>query len=102
MLSWGTRPELTRGLFFLPASAVQSFIAKRIGTLILLAAHVLKLHPGAPDSPSTIQDTKRYLEDFDRVQKTATSDQELFDKMTELYPHWVANQSWLMFGFPMP
>jgi hypothetical protein len=20
--------------------------------------------------------------------------------MTELYPHWVANQSWLIFGFP--
>jgi hypothetical protein len=38
--------------------------------------------------------------DFDRLQKTATSDQELFDQMTELYPHWVANQSWLMFGFP--
>ncbi len=56
--------------------------------------------PGAPDSPSTIQDTKRYLEDFDRLQKTAKSDQELFDQMTELYPHWVANQSWLMFGFP--
>ena len=58
--------------------------------------------PGAPDSPSAIQDTKRYLQDFDRVQKTATSDQELFDQMTELYPHWVANQSWLMFGFPQP
>jgi hypothetical protein len=58
--------------------------------------------PGAPDSPSMIQDTKRYLQDFDRVQKTATSDQELFDQMTELYPHWVANQSWLMFGFPRP
>src|ERR1700678_1019858 len=56
--------------------------------------------PGAPDSPSTIQDTKRYLEDFDRLQKTATSDQALFDQMTELYPHWAANQSWLMFGFP--
>jgi glyoxylase-like metal-dependent hydrolase (beta-lactamase superfamily II) len=56
--------------------------------------------PGAPDSPSTIQDTKRYLEDFDRLQKTATSDHALFDQMTELYPHWVANQSWLMFGFP--
>src|SRR5277367_5102077 len=37
--------------------------------------------PGAPDSPSTIQDTKRYLEDFDRLQKTAASDQELFDQM---------------------
>src|SRR5271170_1908795 len=56
--------------------------------------------PGAPDAPSTIQDSKRYLEDFDRVQKTARSDQELCDQMTELYPHWVANQSWLMFGFP--
>jgi hypothetical protein len=48
--------------------------------------------PGAPDSPSTIQENKRYLQDL--------SDQALFDKMTELYPHWVANQSWLMFGFP--
>jgi len=39
---------------------------------------------------------------FDRLQKTTKSDQELFDQMTELYPHWVANQSWLMFGFPQP
>jgi glyoxylase-like metal-dependent hydrolase (beta-lactamase superfamily II) len=55
---------------------------------------------GAPDAPSAIQDTKRYLVDFDRVQKAATSDQDLFDQMTVLYPDWVANQSWLMFGFP--
>ena len=58
--------------------------------------------PVAPDSPSAIQETKRYLQDFDRVQKTATSEQELFDQMTKLYPHWGANQSWLMFGFPQP
>jgi hypothetical protein len=64
---------------------------------IVVAGHK---KPGAPDSPSAIQDTKRYLEDFDRVQKTAASDQELFDQMTALYPDWVANQSWLMFGFP--
>jgi glyoxylase-like metal-dependent hydrolase (beta-lactamase superfamily II) len=56
--------------------------------------------PGAPDASSAIQDTKRYLQDFDRLQKSATSDKELFDRMTELYPEWVANQSWLMFGFP--
>ncbi len=55
---------------------------------------------GAPDSPSAIEDTKRYLLDFDRLQKTGASDRELFDQMTELYPHWAANQSWLMFGFP--
>ena len=66
---------------------------------IVVAGHKM---PGAPDSPSAIQDTKRYLQDFDRLQKTATSDQELFDQMTELYPQWVANQSWLMFGFPQP
>jgi glyoxylase-like metal-dependent hydrolase (beta-lactamase superfamily II) len=35
--------------------------------------------PGALDSPSSIQDTKRYLQDFDRSQKTATSDKYLFD-----------------------
>ncbi len=55
---------------------------------------------GAPDSPAAIQETRRYLEDFDRMQKCATSDQDLFDKMSGLYPDWVANQSWLMFGFP--
>jgi glyoxylase-like metal-dependent hydrolase (beta-lactamase superfamily II) len=55
---------------------------------------------GAPDSPSTIQETKRYLQDFDREERAARSDQDLFDRMTALYPHWVANQSWLMFGFP--
>ena len=58
--------------------------------------------PGAPDSPATIQDSKRYIQDYDRLKKTATSDHELFDQMTALYPHWVANQSWLMFGFPQP
>ncbi len=28
------------------------------------------------------------------------TEKALFDRMTELYPHWVANQSWLMFGSP--
>src|ERR1700761_6741971 len=50
---------------------------------IVVAGHK---KPGAPDSPSAIQDTKRYLQDFDRVKRTATSDQELFDQMTALYP----------------
>jgi len=56
--------------------------------------------PGAPDSPAAIQDTKRYLLDFDRLRQTAKSDEDLFNHMTALYPDWVANQSWLMFGFP--
>jgi len=64
---------------------------------IVVAGHK---KPGAPDSPSAIQDTKRYLLDFDRLRQTTASDEELFKQMTELYPHWAANQSWLMFGFP--
>ena len=55
---------------------------------------------GAPDSPSAIQDTKRYLLDFDRLKQTTASEEELFKQMTALYPDWAANQSWLMFGFP--
>jgi glyoxylase-like metal-dependent hydrolase (beta-lactamase superfamily II) len=64
---------------------------------IVVAGHK---KPGVPDSPSAIEDTKRYLLDFDRLKQTTASDEELFNQMTELYPHWVANQSWLMFGFP--
>jgi glyoxylase-like metal-dependent hydrolase (beta-lactamase superfamily II) len=82
----------------------QNWIAALDRLAALSPAMVVAGHkkPGAPDSPSTIPETKRYLEDFDRVKKTATSDQQLFEQMTELYPHWVANQSWLMFGFPPP
>ena len=61
--------------------------------------------PGAPDLPSAIQDTKRYLQDFDRLQQSATTDEELFNEMTKRYPDWESNQSWLMFGvssFPEP
>jgi glyoxylase-like metal-dependent hydrolase (beta-lactamase superfamily II) len=64
---------------------------------VVIAGHK---KPGAPDSPSAIEDTKRYLLDFDRLQRTTASDEELFNQMTGLYPDWAANQSWLMFGFP--
>ena len=56
--------------------------------------------PGAPDSLLAIQYTKRYVEDFESgCRKPRGPTKELFDQMTELYPHWVGNQSWLMFGF---
>ncbi|MGW7244035.1 MBL fold metallo-hydrolase [Streptomyces sp. NPDC054804] len=54
--------------------------------------------PGAPDGPEIIDATKRYLVDFGRVQEEASSDRELYDAMTELYPDWVSHQAWLMFG----
>ncbi len=80
----------------------KNWIAALDGLAALNPAIVVAGHkkPGAPDSPLAIQETKHYLQDYDLLQKAATSYKELFDQMTELYPHWVANQSWFMFGFP--
>ncbi|WP_433207420.1 MBL fold metallo-hydrolase [Nocardia sp. CA-107356] len=55
--------------------------------------------PGAPDVPETINDTRRYLTDFSRLQESTGNDRELYDAMTDLYPDWVCHQAWLMFGF---
>src|SRR6202142_2001205 len=45
--------------------------------------------PGAPDQAATIQDTRRYLEGFARLQTPAKSDQLPRDQMTPSIPHWV-------------
>jgi glyoxylase-like metal-dependent hydrolase (beta-lactamase superfamily II) len=63
---------------------------------IVVAGHK---KPGAPDTPAAIEATKRYLGDFGRLQESTSSDRELYDAMTELYPDWVSHQPWLMFGF---
>ncbi|MET7939159.1 MBL fold metallo-hydrolase [Streptomyces sp. NPDC005302] len=55
--------------------------------------------PGAPDTPDIITASRQYLTDFGRLQHETSSDQELYDAMTELYPDWVSHQAWLMFGF---
>jgi glyoxylase-like metal-dependent hydrolase (beta-lactamase superfamily II) len=55
--------------------------------------------PGAPDTPAAIEESKRYLTDFGRLQESTSSDRELYDAMTDLYPDWVSHQAWLMFGF---
>ena len=55
--------------------------------------------PGAPDIPAAIEESKRYLIDFGRLQESTSDDRELYDAMTELYPDWVSHQAWLMFGF---
>jgi glyoxylase-like metal-dependent hydrolase (beta-lactamase superfamily II) len=62
---------------------------------IVVAGHK---KPGAPDTPVAIEATKRYLNDFGRLQQSTSSDRELYDAMTELYPDWVSHQAWLMFG----
>jgi glyoxylase-like metal-dependent hydrolase (beta-lactamase superfamily II) len=55
--------------------------------------------PGAPDTPGVIEASKRYLTDFSRLRDATSSDREVYDAMTDLYPDWVSHQAWLMFGF---
>jgi hypothetical protein len=43
-------------------------------------------NPDLPDSPENIAATKKYLEDFERLNNETSSAKELFDKMFTLYP----------------
>ena len=82
-----------------PASRVEWTAAlDRLAALNPRTAVAGHKKPGAPDTPAAIEATKRYLTDFGCLKETAGSDEELFDKMTELYPSWVSPQAWLMFG----
>ncbi|QIQ06085.1 MBL fold metallo-hydrolase [Streptomyces liangshanensis] len=56
---------------------------------------------GATDTAACIEDSKRYLRDFGRLQESTTSERELFEGIGRLYPHWDSHQSWLMFGLPL-
>ena len=42
--------------------------------------------PENDDNPRSIEETRQYIYDFDRVAKTSTTARELYDKMLELYP----------------
>jgi len=53
---------------------------------------------GIPDTPEAIGASKRYLTDFSRLKESTSSEHELYDAMTELYPDWASHQAWLMFG----
>jgi hypothetical protein len=53
---------------------------------------------GSPDTPAAIQASKRYLTDFGRLRESTSSEHELYDAMTELYPDWASHQTWLVFG----
>jgi glyoxylase-like metal-dependent hydrolase (beta-lactamase superfamily II) len=53
--------------------------------------------PGSDDNPTIIEQTRQYIRDFDRLVETATTAQELYDKMLELYPNRV-NPGWALWN----
>ena len=53
--------------------------------------------PGSDDNPRIIEETRKYIRDFDRLVETTTTAQELYDKMLELYPNRV-NPEWALWS----
>lgn len=53
--------------------------------------------PENDDSPRHVEETRRYIRDFDRVVETTKTAQDLYDRMFELYPHRV-NPGWALWS----
>jgi glyoxylase-like metal-dependent hydrolase (beta-lactamase superfamily II) len=53
--------------------------------------------PENDDNPKIIEETRKYIRDFDRLVKSTSTAQELYDKMLALYPNRV-NPGWALWG----
>jgi glyoxylase-like metal-dependent hydrolase (beta-lactamase superfamily II) len=45
--------------------------------------------PGTDDKPRVIEETRKYIRDFDRLSRIAPDARDLYDRMLELYPAWL-------------
>ena len=53
--------------------------------------------PKNEDDPKIIEETRVYIRDFDRLVKSTSTAQELYDKMLAIYPNRV-NPGWALWG----
>jgi glyoxylase-like metal-dependent hydrolase (beta-lactamase superfamily II) len=53
--------------------------------------------PENDDNPRIIEETRKYIRDFDRLAATTKTAQELYDKMLELYPSRI-NPGWALWS----
>ena len=53
--------------------------------------------PENEDNPRIIEETRKYIRDFDRLVETTTNAQELYDEMMKLYPNRV-NPGWALWS----
>jgi glyoxylase-like metal-dependent hydrolase (beta-lactamase superfamily II) len=44
---------------------------------------------GNDDSPRIIEETRKYIREFERLAKQTTTARELYDEMVKLYPDWI-------------
>jgi glyoxylase-like metal-dependent hydrolase (beta-lactamase superfamily II) len=67
----------------------------KIETLKPRAVIATHKRPENDDNPRIIDETRRYIRDFDRLAETTKTAQELYDKMLELHPNRV-NPGWAL------
>ena len=53
--------------------------------------------PENDDHPRIIEETRKYIRDFDRLAETTTTAQELYERMLELYPNRI-NPGWALWS----
>lgn len=53
--------------------------------------------PENDDDPKIVEETRKYIRDFDRLTETTKTAQELYDRMLELYPNRI-NPGWALWS----
>jgi glyoxylase-like metal-dependent hydrolase (beta-lactamase superfamily II) len=81
--------EQTRREWIAALDTVESLKPKAV-----VASHK---RPENADSPQIIEATRQYIRDFDRLVKTTTTAQELYDQMLAIYPNRV-NPGWALWS----
>lgn len=69
----------------------------KIESLIPRAVVASHKRPENADSPRIIEETRKYIRDFDRLAETTKTAQELYDSMLALYPHRI-NPGWALWS----
>jgi hypothetical protein len=78
-------------------SGIPIVTADKIESLNPRAAVAAHKRPEKDNNPQIIEETRRYIRDFDRLAQTTKTAQELDDKMLELYPNRV-NPAWALWS----
>jgi len=69
----------------------------KIESLNPLAVVATHKRPESDDSPRIIEETRRYIRDFDRLAETTKTAQALYDQMLALYPNRI-NPGWALWS----
>jgi len=91
------RPPLSRRIKSADAGGSGSLALDKIELLNPRAVVASHKRPERDDDPRTIEETRQYIRDFDRLAEATTSALDLYNEMLELYPNRV-NPAWALWS----